>query len=910
MEMTYTFERERLPRRSKQDITLDEEKRACPICNKPIHIRYLERHCNRCFEQKFGDTGSGSLPHRESRSKSTRPSSSKKTTVKRKGPEVVSEKMNGRTSITKKTTVETVVEPDGEDGGFADDENNRVNVRSTKTRRSRSIFGKKRNNSGKVRKDVYMNEEHNFPEVPDIRSMAVPPKLRARVETFDSRIRNLPLNAIVVTNSRGNIDKKRSGQIQRAIEAEHPELPTITVRRQRLPTAETRRPLIMKVSVTEDGFHCRVPSMNELKQHSVVVDDDDDHEEEEYMKPDDDDEYIDKAERRRVSRYRPTPMQNAVATADSSIARTRPRRKDRVADIQALTLAVRDPPRRCAIPPPLLPFPAQSQKDDRPIQKIGPFGQTSRIGTKKPLVPVVFSSSSESEIEDGFKSSRTRQEQDRRPVSKSQKRSRSECLPTIRDAHDYVERMRTFHKIPSVTIATFVGLLKAYKNTQLSTNSVTRRVSSLLKDHPDLVLDFQKFLPVAMNGSSVTTTFAQIQGRSVHSGSSKRSLDRNVQHKRKSITNTHYPPTVDLSEIDDCVHLTNPTKRAREHNGSASVPVATAPKRAREHNGSASVPVATVPKPAREHNGSSSVHVARAPKRTSTAITNTDVLQKAHATFRQPAINSNFRDVTAKTNKLPLYPQHDSQQALASQNVPKSILSPSSLVTRRDMVPKFISSYPPSSVSSPPAENNTKLEITKIDGFDGVEPPGGVADIEWHSGENIDGLHEEEDDGINHAYWLDTNREDDENNSNNGFLDRGSSADYNLLSITKIVDDDDAPFLSTASESVSPVDSSSPQKFEEKKGKNESNDTAAHVGEALQNIGTLHMNVAVVRDFQRMSDISRKVQERFKDHPEIVEAFTKVVINAHAKVSPPDGPAQLSDVIATLVKVGHSYYTN
>jgi len=59
MEMTYTFERERLPRRSKQDITLDEEKRACPICNKPIHIRYLERHCNRCFEQKFGDTGSG-----------------------------------------------------------------------------------------------------------------------------------------------------------------------------------------------------------------------------------------------------------------------------------------------------------------------------------------------------------------------------------------------------------------------------------------------------------------------------------------------------------------------------------------------------------------------------------------------------------------------------------------------------------------------------------------------------------------------------------------------------------------------------------------------------------------------------------------------------------------------------------
>mmetsp|Transcript_18828 Transcript_18828/g.28401 ORF Transcript_18828/g.28401 Transcript_18828/m.28401 type:complete len:112 (+) Transcript_18828:1016-1351(+) len=63
------------------------------------------------------------------------------------------------------------------------------------------------------------------------------------------------------------------------------------------------------------------------------------------------------------------------------------------------------------------------------------------------------------------------------------------------------------------------------------------------------------------------------------------------------------------------------------------------------------------------------------------------------------------------------------------------------------------------------------------------------------------------------------------------------------------------------------------------------------------------MNVAVVRDFQRMSDISRKVQERFKDHPEIVEAFTKVVINAHAKVSPPDGPAQLSDVIATLVKM-------
>ncbi|KAH8058058.1 hypothetical protein JL720_14098 [Aureococcus anophagefferens] len=56
--------------------------------------------------------------------------------------------------------------------------------------------------------------------------------------------------------------------------------------------------------------------------------------------------------------------------------------------------------------------------------------------------------------------------------------------------------MRSVHKLSPRTIATFVELLKAYKRKVFSAADVSRRIATLLHGYPDLIKDFDNFLPV------------------------------------------------------------------------------------------------------------------------------------------------------------------------------------------------------------------------------------------------------------------------------------------------------------------------------------------------------------------------------------------------------------------------------
>jgi hypothetical protein len=62
-------------------------------------------------------------------------------------------------------------------------------------------------------------------------------------------------------------------------------------------------------------------------------------------------------------------------------------------------------------------------------------------------------------------------------------------------ALEYVARMRTTHSLPPRTVATFVELLRAYKRKTFPARDVAERVAELLRGYPDLIRDFEHFLP-------------------------------------------------------------------------------------------------------------------------------------------------------------------------------------------------------------------------------------------------------------------------------------------------------------------------------------------------------------------------------------------------------------------------------
>ncbi|EGB04375.1 hypothetical protein AURANDRAFT_67270 [Aureococcus anophagefferens] len=75
-------------------------------------------------------------------------------------------------------------------------------------------------------------------------------------------------------------------------------------------------------------------------------------------------------------------------------------------------------------------------------------------------------------------------------------RAAAVAAPSNKEALEYVARMRSVHKLSPRTIATFVELLKAYKRKVFSAADVSRRIATLLHGYPDLIKDFDNFLPV------------------------------------------------------------------------------------------------------------------------------------------------------------------------------------------------------------------------------------------------------------------------------------------------------------------------------------------------------------------------------------------------------------------------------
>ena len=71
---------------------------------------------------------------------------------------------------------------------------------------------------------------------------------------------------------------------------------------------------------------------------------------------------------------------------------------------------------------------------------------------------------------------------------------RNSARPTSNEqALEYVGRMRKI--LPERTVATFVELLRAYKRKTFPAMDVAERVASLLKGYPELIRDFEHFLP-------------------------------------------------------------------------------------------------------------------------------------------------------------------------------------------------------------------------------------------------------------------------------------------------------------------------------------------------------------------------------------------------------------------------------
>ena len=91
----------------------------------------------------------------------------------------------------------------------------------------------------------------------------------------------------------------------------------------------------------------------------------------------------------------------------------------------------------------------------------------------------------------------------RRPPEKKKKHPKtwasSRQVPpqqsSVEAAKQYIERMQNVHEVDTKVILSFARCLKAFHENRISRDTVTETVTDLLKDYPDLIRDFYKFLP-------------------------------------------------------------------------------------------------------------------------------------------------------------------------------------------------------------------------------------------------------------------------------------------------------------------------------------------------------------------------------------------------------------------------------
>ncbi|KAJ1690633.1 hypothetical protein LUZ63_014788 [Rhynchospora breviuscula] len=66
---------------------------------------------------------------------------------------------------------------------------------------------------------------------------------------------------------------------------------------------------------------------------------------------------------------------------------------------------------------------------------------------------------------------------------------------TTKDALNYLTKVRQIFQYQEGKYAEFLTLMKDFKNGRIDTNAVVERVKELFKEHPDLILGFNSFLP-------------------------------------------------------------------------------------------------------------------------------------------------------------------------------------------------------------------------------------------------------------------------------------------------------------------------------------------------------------------------------------------------------------------------------
>ncbi|KAJ8613689.1 hypothetical protein CTAYLR_003161 [Chrysophaeum taylorii] len=471
----------------------------CPVCGKLFTLRHIEQHADRCATQKFLDMprGEGDAAPRPrpagtilakalSGGTARRPAKRiKKTTTMARGPiatpdglvlHVALGNSNGQDDARPPSP-----QPSEKSSGCVD---SAIGQAPARPRRAPKHVAQHQAKTW----TIPGGEAIQFRNAPVIHVMALPNHLLERVRFIEDRMRHFPAEAVSVTTSKGTIDKKKSAELQRRIQEEEYQLELYRS------TRPTRRPH----PEIEATFFDTSTALIEAAEAPACP-------------------------------PRGCPNDDDDAAADAASATTTTKVEDRVSRLlmrvrvsntgfhcehsmngslfatSETAAPLADPPSECCTetsetPPDgnargsseggLMPLPDTNEKDALPRRRPA----NSQAAASKRTAPAGTTVTARD-----ANGNRIITKNSGSVVQKTSRKKRSRSLarkPTNQDALEFVNQMRHVFNVPPAIITEFVGLLKSYKSKTISADEVARHIADLLKDYPDLVVDFDKFLPL------------------------------------------------------------------------------------------------------------------------------------------------------------------------------------------------------------------------------------------------------------------------------------------------------------------------------------------------------------------------------------------------------------------------------
>ncbi|KAJ8613668.1 hypothetical protein CTAYLR_003160 [Chrysophaeum taylorii] len=516
---------ERSARRSKKNVpaVAAPGTQPCPVCGKVFSVRSIESHADRCAAAKFVGGGQARPP---------RP-------PKRRRPPDDDPPPRRRSLPQKNSSSSSGVEEEEEDsvgGGGGGGDVWELAARGTvKFKQTGAI----------------------------IECQRLPKKLEETVWRADVLATSLPPEAFVVSNNKAGVDKKRTAEFllrhhrKRSKHSAEPKLPTR---------------LCMKVTVGTEGFECEHTRLDEEQQPTrsrdvttrepppvrpadrrpkggrpivpVVIEDSSDSESGLDHRPD---VVVDTASEL-VAQPQNRPPDIIVDTASGLVDQPQHRLANRDDDALVETCSA-----------PIVP----DESSDFAYQP--QHRQANRDDGHDYVERALVNDSQSSSSSSGLSYQRQTNRDDghdyveRARFNDSQSSSSSSGLSYQRqhrlanqDALEYVQRMRNVHKVSPDTIAEF-----EYKSRRRSPSTIATQISHLLRDYPDLVADFQRFLPPPPppppsrerqeRAAVLPRPAATVPNTTVQK---KKITDESLPRRRLPTTSSH-PEVVDLTIDDD-----------------------------------------------------------------------------------------------------------------------------------------------------------------------------------------------------------------------------------------------------------------------------------------------------------------------------------------------------------------------